>query len=75
MRKRAQHLCGETAGIAGCGVLGNQLVPAGAIPAPVLAPSDGQAVTHGSHGRSSAGARVRTARPAPAERRAGAKGG
>ena len=73
MRKRAQHLCGETAGIAGCGVLGNQLVPAGAIPAPVLAPSDGQAVTHGSQGGSGWGS-GRTARPGPAKRRAGAKG-
>ena len=73
--KGAQHLFGEAAGMSGCGVLGNQLLPAGAIPAPVLAPSDGQAVTHASQGRSSAGARVRTARLAPAERRAGAIGG
>ena len=61
--KGAQHLRGETAGVAGFGVLGHQPVPAGVVPAPVVAPSDGQAVSHWSQGRSGAGTQRRTGRP------------
>ena len=71
----AHYLCGEAAGVAGLGVPGDHFLPVGVTPGPVLARSDGQAVTHGSQGRSGAGARRRTPQPGPAECRAGAKGG